>query len=233
MAHPTPTASLLVVRHGQSLWNAMARWQGSADIELSELGRSQAATAARLLGASGHGFAAVGSSALLRAAETATIIASHLGLDSPAIDDRWREAHAGEWQGLTPDEIRDEWPGYLERNLRPPGFEPVESVVGRTMEAALDVLRSAVGGPPALVVSHSGVIRTVRRHLGAESDRVPNLGGTWLHLVEDSVWVGDVFDPHAAPRSSGFSEDPGDEAPADRVDRHQSARHGYGGAAGQ
>ena len=228
MTAPSPTASLLVVRHGQSLWNAMARWQGSADIALSDLGRSQAATAARLLGAAGHGFTAIGSSALLRAAETAEIIADHLSLDGPSIDDRWREAHAGEWQGLTPDEIRDEWPGYLERNLRPPGFEPVESVVDRTIDAALVALRAAVGGPPALVVSHSGVIRTLRRHLGAESDRVPNLGGTWLHLVDDAVWVGDVFDPRAAPPSSGFSEDPGDESPGERLDRRSS-----GGAAGQ
>ena len=228
MTAPSPSASLLVVRHGQSLWNAMARWQGSADIALSDLGRSQAATAARLLGAAGHGFTAIGSSALLRAVEKAEIIADHLSLDGPSIDDRWREAHAGEWQGLTPDEIRDEWPGYLERNLRPPGFEPVESVVDRTMDAALVALRAAVGGPPALVVSHSGVIRTLRRHLGAESDRVPNLGGTWLHLVDDAVWVGDVFDPRAAPPSSGFSEDPGDESPGERLDRRSS-----GGAAGQ
>ena len=228
MSVPTPTASLLLVRHGQSLWNAKARWQGTADIALSDLGRSQAATAARLLGDTGHGFTAVGSSALARASETAEIIAAHLGVDGPVIDDRWREAHAGEWQGLTPDEIRDEWPGYLERNLRPPGFEPVESVVERTMAAALDVLCTAVGGPPGLVVSHSGVIRTLRRHLGAESDRVPNLGGTWLHLVDDTVWVGDVFDPRTAPPSSGFSEDPGDAAPGSTVD-HRS----FGGAAGQ
>jgi broad specificity phosphatase PhoE len=228
MPTPSPTASLLVVRHGQSRWNAMARWQGSADIELSDLGRSQATTAARLLGDAGHRFTAVGSSALLRASETAEIIAAHLGIGGPVIDDRWREAHAGEWQGLTPAEIRDEWPGYLERNLRPPGFEPVESVVERTMSAALDALRAAVGGSPGLVVSHSGVIRTLRRHLGAASDRVPNLGGTWLHLVDDTVWVGDVFDPQAAPPASGFSEDPGDEAPGSTV-----AHRSFGGAAGQ
>lgn len=217
---PTPDASLLVVRHGQSLWNAAAKWQGSADIELSDLGRSQARRAGTVLLESTVTFSSIWSSALVRAAETASIIASVLGMPEPTVDHRWREAHAGEWQGMTPAEIRDEWPGYLERNLRPPGFEPVDDVVDRVLAAARDLLKASIGGSPALVVSHSGVIRTVRRHLGADGDRVPNLGGTWLHLVDGEVWVGDVFDPHAAPASSGFAEDPGDEAPAHRVQHH-------------
>jgi len=196
----------------------MAKWQGSADIELSDRGRSQAAKAAQVLAAGPTQFGAVWTSALVRAAETAAIIARELRLDEPSVDTRWREAHAGEWQGMTPDEIRDEWPGYLERNLRPPGFEPVDEVVNRVLDAARHLLVAHVDRPPALVVSHSGVIRTIRRHLGADGDRVPNLGGTWLHLVDDEVWVGDVFDPHAAPASNGFAEDPGDEAPSHRVD---------------
>lgn len=213
-----PDSSLLVVRHGQSLWNAQAKWQGSADIELSDRGRAQAAKAGAVLADGGVAFSAVWTSTLMRASETASIIAGVLGLPHPDSDHRWREAHAGEWQGMTPQEIRDEWPGYLERNLRPPGFEPVDEVIERVLDAARDLLVATAGGPPALVVSHSGVIRTVKRHLGADGDRVPNLGGTWLHLVGDEVWVGDLFDPHAAPASSGFAEDPGDEAPDHRVD---------------
>ena len=127
------------------------------------------------------------------------------------IDNRWREAHAGEWQGLTPDEIRRDWPGYLDDHRRPPGFEPVEQVVARTTETALELLRAAIGSAPTLVVSHSGVIRALRRHQGLPADRVPNLGGTWIHLVNGEVSVGDDFDPHAAPESSGFDEDAGDE----------------------
>ena len=211
-------SSLLVVRHGQSLWNAAAKWQGSADIELSDRGRAQAAKAGRVLAAGATSFAVVWTSALMRASETASIIAKELRLPEPLVDHRWREAHAGEWQGMTPDEIRDEWPGYLERNLRPPGFEPADEVVERVLAAAHELLTTTAGGQPALVVSHSGVIRTIRRHLGADGDRVPNLGGTWLHLVDDEVWVGDVFDPHAAPASSGFAEDPGDESAGRRVD---------------
>ena len=148
-------ASLLVLRHGQSLWNARAKWQGSADIDLSDLGREQARRAAIALIDADLRFAGVVSSQLSRAAETARIIAAHLDLDAPFIDDRWREAHAGEWQGLTPDEIRRDWPGFLEEHRRPPGFEPVEGVVQRTSETALELLRSAAGGPPVLVVSHS------------------------------------------------------------------------------
>ncbi len=213
-----PDSSLLVVRHGQSQWNALAKWQGSADIELSDLGRSQAERAGVVLSQGGVRFGAVWTSTLMRASETASIIAQVLKLPEPAVDHRWREAHAGEWQGMTPAEIRDEWPGYLERNLRPPGFEPVNEVIDRVLDAARDLLVAAKGGPPTLVVSHSGVIRTVKRHLGSDGDRVANLGGTWLHLVGDEVWVGDSFDPHAAPASSGFAEDPGDESPANRID---------------
>ncbi|MGA0220534.1 MAG: histidine phosphatase family protein [Ilumatobacteraceae bacterium] len=204
-------ASLLVLRHGQSLWNARAKWQGSADIDLSDLGRDQARRAAIALVDADIRFGAVVSSQLSRAAETARIIAAHLDLATPRIDDRWREAHAGEWQGLTPDEIRRDWPGYLDEHRRPPGFEPVEQVVARATETALELLRAAIGSAPTLVVSHSGVIRALRRHQGLPADRVPNLGGTWIHLVNGEVSVGDDFDPHAAPESSGFDEDAGDE----------------------
>ncbi|MGA0837093.1 MAG: histidine phosphatase family protein [Ilumatobacteraceae bacterium] len=204
-------ASLLVLRHGQSLWNARAKWQGSADIDLSDLGRDQARRAAIALVDADIRFGAVVSSQLSRAAETARIIAAHLDLDTPRIDDRWREAHAGEWQGLTPDEIRRDWPGYLDDHRRPPSFEPVEQVVARATETALELLRAAIGSAPTLVVSHSGVIRALRRHQGLPADRVPNLGGTWIHLVNGEVSVGDDFDPHAAPESSGFDEDAGDE----------------------
>ena len=205
----TPVPSLLVVRHGQSLWNAVAKWQGLADIDLTDLGRRQAKVAAHALSESPHTFGHVMSSTLKRAAETAAIIATHLELATPSTDSRWREADAGPWQGLTPDEIRAQWPGFLERNRRPEGFEPYEEVLERVLAASAEVLGHIEPSSPTIVVSHSGVIRTLQRHFTGGGDRTPNLGGVWLHLVHDTVRLGHVFDPKAAPPSSGFSEDPG------------------------
>ena len=67
---------MLLVRHGQSEWNALGRWQGRADPSLTDVGRRQAKKA------TGHlsGFDAVVASPLCRAFETATILAETLGI---------------------------------------------------------------------------------------------------------------------------------------------------------
>ena len=67
---------ILLVRHGQSEWNAEGRWQGQADIDLSDLGRRQARAAAKNLGS----FSVIASSTLSRAAETAYILSNELGI---------------------------------------------------------------------------------------------------------------------------------------------------------
>ena len=118
---------MLVLRHGQSEWNASGRWQGQADIELTDLGYEQARRAADKLGQ----FAAVASSDLQRARVTATIIAESLGLGLLDPDPRLRETDVGEWQGLTHDEIERDWPGHLAAHLRPPTFETDASIVTR------------------------------------------------------------------------------------------------------
>ncbi|MEY2406219.1 MAG: glucosyl-3-phosphoglycerate phosphatase, partial [Acidimicrobiaceae bacterium] len=82
---------ILLVRHGQSEWNALGRWQGQADPPLSDLGRLQAHAAAHALGAVGAVFA----SDLVRAAETAAIIAAELGVGPVVIDADLRERDAG------------------------------------------------------------------------------------------------------------------------------------------
>src|SRR3954452_11777953 len=75
-------ARLLLVRHGQSEWNAVGRWQGQADPPLTELGRAQARAAARAIGE----LDAVFSSDLRRARETAEVIAECIGV-GPVISD--------------------------------------------------------------------------------------------------------------------------------------------------
>ena len=211
---------ILVLRHGQSEWNSIRRWQGTADSPLTELGRQQAGATAALLSALRLEFPAIWTSDLCRASETAAIIARRLGLGDPIVDARLREAHAGEWEGFTPEEIELQWPGWLEAHHRPTTFEPYSAVVARAADALSDVAARACNLDPAaaLVVAHSGVVRSLVRHLGGIDTRIPNLGGVWFTAsVTDRgahLALGDVFDP-AGVVVTGVDapgEDPGEEA---------------------
>jgi probable phosphoglycerate mutase len=161
-----------MLRHGQSEWNARGKWQGQADIDLTDLGREQARRAADKLGT----FDAVVSSDLNRARLTAAIIADALGLGLLEADPRLRETHVGEWEGLTHDDIEGRWPGYLKAHRRPPGFEADDSIVTRVSSALCD-LAAAFPGGELLCISHAGVLRVMRRHLGVPDARIANLGG--------------------------------------------------------
>jgi len=225
-AHSVP---ILVLRHGQSEWNSIRRWQGTADSPLTELGRQQARATAGLLAALRLQFPAIWTSDLRRASETAALIARTLGLGSPTFDARLREAHAGEWEGLTPEEIELRWPGWLEAHHRPASFEPYSAVVARASDALTDIAARACDLVPAsaLVVAHSGVVRSLIRHLGGTDTRIPNLGGVWFTAsVTDGgadLALGDVFDP-AGVVVTGVDapgEDPGEEA--DEADAQRAA----------
>jgi probable phosphoglycerate mutase len=183
---PTPVTSLLLVRHGQSEWNAEGRWQGQADPPLSQLGEMQAVAAAERL----DGIDAVWASDLVRAARTAELIAGQLAVEV-VLDDRWRERHAGEWQGHTRDEIETAWPGYLDDGRRPPGWEPDAVVVERALDACR-AMAAVHPGAGVVVVTHGGVVRTLERHLGAPDDELlANLGGRWVEVHEDTFRLGE------------------------------------------
>jgi len=181
-------ASLLVVRHGQSLWNIEERWQGRADIELSDLGVAQARQAAQRLGT----FDYIASSTLSRALRTAHIISEAHGIGPVETDVRLQETHVGPWEGLTRTEIEQQWPGFLASRTKPEGFESDEDIVQRLTDAFVDIGNKCAGGT-ALVISHSGVIRTLRYVLGASNPRLPNLGGSWFHVHQDQrITAGDL-----------------------------------------
>jgi probable phosphoglycerate mutase len=168
---------LLLVRHGESTWNASGRWQGQADPPLSALGEQQARDAARQVA----GVDALWASDLARARRTAEIIAEHLGLDV-RVDPRLRERDAGEWQGRTRAEIEERWPGHLASGRRPPGYEPDDVLLARALDAIAHIA-TAHAGRSVLVVAHGGVVRTLERHLGEEREGLlPNLGGRWVLL---------------------------------------------------
>lgn len=181
-----------MLRHGQSEWNALGRWQGQADIELTDLGYEQARRAAQKLGM----FDAIASSDLRRSRITATYIAEDLGIGLLDADPRFRETDVGEWQGLTHDQIERDWPGYLEAHNRPPGFESDVSIVTRVTAALVDLAEQFPGGE-VLVVAHAGVIRVMRRSHRVGDSRIPNLGGCEFIVRPDAtevITVGDVVE---------------------------------------
>ena len=168
---------ILLVRHGQSEWNAIGRWQGQADSPLSDQGRLQAHEAARAVGA----VDAVWASDLQRAVETATIIAESIGVGPVVVDPDLRERDAGEFSGLTRPEIEERFPGYLAAHRRPPGWEPDEHLRARA-ERALRRIAAAVPGGEVLAVTHGGLVYCLEQHLGSEFAKIANTEGRWFEV---------------------------------------------------
>lgn len=156
---------LLLLRHGQTELSVERRYSGRGNPELTDLGRSQAAAAARYLGEQGP-VAAVLSSPLERARETAAAAAAKLGLDV-TVDDGLIETDFGAWEGLTFDEAAQRDPELHRRWLRdtsemPPGGESFDAVAER-VRAARDRIIAEYAGSTVLVVSHVTPIKTLLR----------------------------------------------------------------------
>jgi len=190
-------ARILLLRHGQSTWNAESRWQGWADAPLSEEGLAQAREMGELLAAGGPQFTRVVSSDLARSADTARAIADVLGLDEVTVEPDLRERDVGDWSGRTTEEIDIIWPGAVAawragRLDRPPGGEPEPAFRARIVRAA-ERLAAEPGGP-LLVITHGGVIRAIERHLGGDPASTRNLSGRWFDLGSDNrLRAGDVL----------------------------------------
>lgn len=196
-------ARLLLIRHGQSAWNAEGRWQGWADPPLSRVGEAQVLAAAERL--RDEGLTAVVSSDLQRARRTAELIARHL--DLPMLDPvpELRERDIGDWSGLTTVEIEQGWPGWLTawragELERPPNGEAHQELAGRVLDA---LRRLADRDGCILVVTHGGVIHLVQDHLDVGGVRVGNLCGRW---IEAGFVAGDaVLVPDEDARATGIA----------------------------
>lgn len=156
---------LLLLRHGQTELSVQRRYSGRGNPELTEVGRSQAADAARYLAQKG-GIAAVISSPLHRAHATATAAADALGL-SVVIDENLTETDFGEWEGLTFPEAAKSHPDVHGRWLRDtslaaPGGESFDEV-GQRVHRARDRIVAEYPGDTVLVVSHVTPIKTLLR----------------------------------------------------------------------
>jgi broad specificity phosphatase PhoE len=169
---------VLLVRHAETDWNRERRFQGRRDIPLSAAGREQAESAARLLAATP--LAAVWSSPLSRARETATHIANPHGL-AVHVEEAFTEMDFGEWVGLTRDEVKARFPDALSawaetpQAARWPGAETLEDVRARAL-AGLERLRAAHQGQTICLISHGITSRVlILEALGLGPDRLWSL----------------------------------------------------------
>ncbi|AQT79492.1 histidine phosphatase family protein [Mycolicibacterium litorale] len=210
---------LVMLRHGQTEYNAGSRMQGQLDTELTELGRAQAVAAAEVL-AKRQPLLIV-SSDLRRAFDTAASLGERSGLPVE-VDTRLRETHLGDWQGLTHHEVDAAAPGARlawrdDATWAPHGGESRIDVANRSVPLVAEL---AAGQPewglddpdrPVVLVAHGGLIAALCAALLAlPVGSWPVLGGmgnaSWAQLsghgpaegaFEDIRWRLDVWNASA------------------------------------
>jgi broad specificity phosphatase PhoE len=157
--------TLLLVRHGETDWNAAGRLQGHTDRPLNDFGRRQAKELAERL--AGEGADAIYASDLQRAKETAEIVGQRLGLPV-VLDPDLREKNWGNWEGLTGDErVHVEFEG-----------ESTESHRDRVMGAVRRIVERHPGGR-VIVVTHGGSLRRIQAQVNGVAEPVLDNCGVW------------------------------------------------------
>ena len=152
----------MLLRHGQTAWNAELRAQGHADISLDDIGRAQAAAVAPYLAALRP--ACLWSSDLARARETAVYVAEAAGLQVQT-DPRLREYDVGVRSGLTNAEFAERYPrehaAWLvnDESLLVEGEESSAQVRARVLPALREILESLAEGETAVVVMHGACLK--------------------------------------------------------------------------
>lgn len=153
---------VFLTRHGESDWNAANRFQGHSDRPLTDRGREQAHALAELV--AGEGVEAIYTSPLVRALETAQIVAARTGLEVVARDDL-REVDTGSWSGLSRAEVQERYPERFDLWISGgSGWEDGESYeeMGERVLTALREIATAHPDGRVLVVSHGGPIRAIQ-----------------------------------------------------------------------
>jgi probable phosphoglycerate mutase len=180
--------TVLLIRHGETDWNADRRWQGHLDIPLNEEGKQQGRALAKRL--KDLPIRALYCSDLQRASLTAEILAEQLGV-RPVYEPAWRERDVGAFSGLTSDEVRDKyphvWAEMQQGILNPPDGENHKQFYARA-GAAFEQLLQRHTGECVAVVSHGGTIANVVAYvleIGPGSyGRLALRGNTGLSIIE-------------------------------------------------
>ncbi|MEC9478200.1 MAG: 2,3-diphosphoglycerate-dependent phosphoglycerate mutase [Candidatus Thermoplasmatota archaeon] len=189
---------LVLIRHGQSVWNAANRFTGWTDVELSEKGEIEAATAGEQL--ADVRFDVVHTSALIRAQRTAEIVMSNnrvSGEIPTRKDERLNERHYGDLQGLNKAETAEihgtEQVHIWRRSfdVPPPGGESLEMTADRTIPYFIEeIIPDLESGMNVLVAAHGNSLRSIVMHIeGISSEDITSLEiptGIPLHYEFDN-----------------------------------------------
>lgn len=193
---------LLLVRHGQSTWNAAGRIQGWADPPLDDIGRQQARQLAQRLINESYNVAAIYTSPLARAWQTAEEVARPLKLVLHT-DERLKENNVGQLTGLTGPEIEQQFPEWIAQFRQagaewvpPPGGEDREGFADRCVAAMTDIV-ARHPEQTVVVASHGGALGVylahllempMHRHLPFQFDNaslsIVKVGGQRIRLVK-------------------------------------------------
>jgi len=202
-----PIYRFTLLRHGESVGNVQARWQGQSEYPLTERGRAQARALAERWKSEDEKFDLAISSPLMRARETAEIIAAALNL-KVEVDPIWLERDIGEMEGLTADEVR--------QRPQPPYITPYDSIGGdgegdwelflRAGKALHDLLRRPAGS--YLIVSHGGMLNQLMHAIVGIAAHHADPSGVRFHFENTSFsrviyypqrhrWAIDAVNDHA------------------------------------
>jgi broad specificity phosphatase PhoE len=187
----TDVTTIIIARHGETVWHAENRYAGISDVPLSGLGLQQAQGLAAW--ARDARLDAVYSSPLIRAVATARPVADAVRLELLQ-DSRLTEIDWGRGEGLTREEMADAFPAAFESFLEHPASSPLpggesgNAALERALPALHDIVDRYPGGR-ALVVSHSTLTRLlVASVTGMDLDRyrstMPHVGNCSLTVLE-------------------------------------------------
>lgn len=179
------------IRHGETSWNALGKIQGQTDIPLNEQGLLQAKLLANRLKHDQHRWDAVISSDMMRASETAAIIAQTLHIPLLESDTRLRERSFGLAEGTTAEERLERW-GELWRTNNLVHFEQEEQISARVRSFIADVEQFSLYRN-LLVVSHGSLLAVMFRELcrNLENKRIGNVSYSIFHR-QDGQWKAEL-----------------------------------------
>ena len=181
---------VLLVRHGETVWNQENRWQGQADTPLSQTGYDQARQLAQRFRNEERRIQAIYTSDLSRARDTADILGQVLGV-TPLETAAWREMDIGTWSGLTTSEVAtrhaEEWARLRQgEDLPRGGGETFAQFQGRLLQSSQRLVRDHAGGQ-IVVVTHGGAVRAFLLHCrgldASQFGQIEKIGNTGVSEV--------------------------------------------------